>query len=52
MTDTIIIIGLILAIINDFVLRREVRKYEELTKRTVLLVSEALRDVRRKRDKC
>lgn len=59
MTDVIIIIGLILAMINDFVLRREVRKYEELTKKSVLVVSEAvrlvneaLRDVRRERDKC
>lgn len=52
MTDVIIIIGLILAMINDYILRKEVRKYEELTKRTVLLVAEALRDVRRERDKC
>lgn len=52
MTDVIIIIGLILAMINDYILRKEVRKYEEMTKRTVLLVSEALRDVRRERDKC
>ena len=59
MTDVIIIIGLILAMINDYILRKEVRKYEEMTKKTVLLVSEALRlvnealrDVRRERDKC
>lgn len=47
MTEIIIIIGLILAMINDFILRREVRKYEEITKRTVMLVTEALREVRR-----
>lgn len=59
MTDVIIIIGLILAMINDFILRREVREYEELTKKSVLVVSEALRlvnealrDVRREKDKC
>lgn len=52
MTDVIIIIGLILAMINDYILRKEVREYEKMTKKTVLLVTEALRDVRRERNKC
>ena len=47
MTDVIIIIGLILAMINDYILRREVRKYKEMTKKTALLVTEVLINRRR-----
>ncbi|MBQ1728988.1 MAG: hypothetical protein II036_01360 [Oscillospiraceae bacterium] len=47
MTDVIIIIGLILAMINDYILRKEVRKYEKMTKKTALLVTEVLINRRR-----
>ena len=41
--DIVIIIGLILAMINDYTLRKEVRKYEEMTKKMALMVSEVVR---------
>lgn len=47
MTDIIIIIGLILAIINDYILRKEVREYEKITKKTALLITEVLINRRR-----
>ena len=42
-TDIVIIIGLALAMINDYTLRKEVRKYEECTKKMALLVSDIVR---------
>ena len=47
MTDVIIIIGLILAIINDYILRKELREYEKITNKTALLITEVLINRRR-----
>ena len=42
-TEIVIIVGLVLAMINDYTLRKEVKKYEECTKKMALLVSEVIR---------